>query len=302
MNPLTFTFVKASTLYQEWERADKSPRPSSKKNFYNFNLGMPYVSGESLITDQDIRSHMQQEYDPTGYNVFGCDQGDVLHWVVKHISPSARPIIAFGTTTSFEEAWNKFREWNCKVGIIDALPNKHPARTLVQKSGKRLYMAYYKEQNEATKERIEDKKPEPGKKDRRGLYSHSKKETQTLMLDRSETLDLSARDWIEGRAYLARSRDSVSEDVQEFIKQMQGLKRDLQEDLHGNPRVIWVRVGADHFRHADNYATLAAELRTVGSSNQIAVTGSLGNMILPDDRSFSMKDLLLPPPEMTSTF
>ena len=281
VNPLAFTFITAEKKWQTWVKAEHSSRAAAIKNFYNFDLGVPYVSGESLITTDTIRNSMKPDFDVQGFNVFGCDQGDILHWVVKHISPDGtRPIVAFGVTNSFEEAYTRFVEFACRLGVIDALPNKHSARQLVQKSHKRLYMAYYKDQNEASKERIEDKKP-----DKPTNYSHSKQETQTLLLDRAETLDTSAKEWIDGRAYLARPRDSQAEDVQEFIEQMAAMVRDIQEDSKGIARVVWVKTGPDHYRHADNYASIAADLRTIGPITDLSVGGSIAN-ILPQELDF----------------
>jgi phage terminase large subunit GpA len=280
VNPLAFGFITADKKAKDWEKAQKSTRANAIKNFHNFDLGLPYVSGSSLITEETIRSSMRLDYNASGFNVFGCDQGDLLHWVVKHISPDGtKPIVAFGIVSTFEEAWTKFNQWYCKIGIIDALPNKHSARQLVQKSYKKLYMAYYKDQNEALRERVEDSRE---KSKERNPYSYSRRETQTLLLDRAETLDTSAKDWLEGRAFLAKSSEVITEEIWEFIRQMQAMKRDIKEDTKGNPRAVWVKTGPDHFRHADNFAAVAAELRTTGSSNQINVTGSIQDYIVDD--------------------
>jgi len=281
VNPLAFTFITAEHKWQSWTKAEKSSRAAAVKSFYNFDLGQPYVSGASLITSDTIRNSMTTEYEVAGYNTFGCDQGDLLHWVVKHISPNGtRAIVAFGVTDSFDEVFTRFNEFACRIGVIDALPNKHSARALVQRSHRKLYMAYYKDQPESTKERIEDEN-----KDKKGLYAHSKQETQTLLLDRTETLDTSAKEWIDGRAFLVKPRDSQAEDVVEFINQMSAMVRDIQEDSKGISKAVWVKTGPDHYRHADNFATIAAALRTVGPITDLKVGGNLGT-VLPNELDF----------------
>ena len=275
VNPLAFTFITAEKKWQDYKKAEHSSRAAAMKNFFNFDLGLPFISGENFITTDTIRNTMRPEYEPSGFNVFGCDQGDLLHWVIKHIAPNGtRSIIAFGVTNSFDEAYTRFTEFGCRIGVIDALPNKHSARLLVRQSHRRLFMAYYKDQNEATKERLEDK---PEKKE--GLFSYSSKEIQTLLLDRAETLDTSAKEWIDGRTYLAKPKDSQAEDVEEFINQMANMVRDIQEDSKGIAKVVWVKTGPDHYRHADNFATIAAELRTVGPITDLKVTGGINNLL-----------------------
>lgn len=280
VNPLTFTFITADEKVKNYNTARKSTRPSAIKNFHNFELGEPYVSGESLITQTKLLETMNSDYEETGYNVFGCDQGDVFHWIVKHVGRNGRkPTVAFGKTSDPNRIAQIFAEYHCRLGIIDALPNKHTARGIVQIIGnKRMFMAYYKDQGPASREQIENKR-DPNK-----LYTLSKRETQTVLLDRTEVLDSSAKEWIEGRAYLIGEKDSVKEEMQDFIRQMCAMKRDLQEDTKGIIKAVWVKIADDHYRHADSYANVAISLRSAGGmAGTLTVGGSIAGVGLPSD-------------------
>jgi hypothetical protein len=289
VNPLTFTFKTATHVMGEWDRAKKKNRVGAIKNFYNFDLGEPYVSGETLITEARLRETMTPDYNHEGYNVLGADQGDILHWVIKHITPDGeKPIIAFGQSKDFEDIARKMDYWNCRVGVIDAMPNKHPARKLVQDFPRKMYMAYYKEQREEKKESIENRRKEGE------LYTYSQKETQAILLDRTETLDASAQAWIAGKAWLVRSKEHVDEEVLVFLKQMTSMKRDEKEDeVKGIVKAVWVKIGDDHYRHADNYANVASVLRSFGSGASISVGGSISSLLVSPSEKVDMS-LLLP--------
>jgi hypothetical protein len=299
INPLTFTYITAKSVYQEWKKVEKKNTTYAKKIFSNFTLGMPYLGGEGLITRPMLLQSMSMVEGGGGYYVLGCDQGDILHWVIMKVLPTGRmPLISFGTTTDFFYIDKLIDLYQIRAGVIDALPNKHNARDLVQRHKGRMYMAYYRDQREERKHVTENKRRELDKAKR-----VQEAETQTLHLDRTESLDDSADDWINGRAYLVGDPNkNLSEDQEEFIRQLTNMKRDYEEDTEGNTKAVWIKVGDDHYRHAHNYAKAAMNLYGRGRIEDLHVGGSISNFVLPQQGRVSIGDLVPAGMDLRSTF
>lgn len=299
INPLTFTYITAVTVWKEWRKVEKKNTNYARKRFHNFDLGLPYLSGEGLITRDTILKTMRPLATQDGFNVIGIDQGDVLHYVIMRILPNgSMPIIAFGKRTEFSQIHALIALYNVRAGIIDALPNKHNARDLCQAFPGQMYMAYYKEQNEEKKQVTENKK----RKDEEAKHA-KERETQAVHLDRTESLDDSADDWITGRAYLVGDPTlNLSEDQEEFILQVTNMKRDLQEDKNGNMKAVWVKIGPDHWRHAHNYAKAAASQFGRGRIEDLHVGGAISGLVLPGNGRISISDLVPQGEDLRSTF
>ena len=86
-----------------------------------------------------------------------------------------------------------------------------------------------------------------------------------------DALENTAAQWSLGQAVLTTS---VNVEMREkFAKQMVNMKRDEIEDKHGQNIPRWVKVGADHFRHADLYAYIASKMPIFGGADEILVGG-----------------------------
>jgi hypothetical protein len=159
-----------------------------------------------------------------------------------------------------------------------------------------MWMAYYKDQREERKYVTENKKREAEKRKK-----EQEAETSTMHLDRTETLDDSAQDWIDGMAFLQGDPlKNLSEDQENFIRQMTNMKRDLAEDSKGNTVAVWMKVGDDHYRHADNYAKSAANIYGRGRIEDLYVGGAIEG---PGSKSgISISDLVPAGMDLRSTF
>jgi hypothetical protein len=155
-------------------------------------------------------------------------------------------------------------------------------------------MAYYRDQREERKYVTENKRREQEKK------KHDQEvETSTMHLDRTETLDDSGQDWIDGMAFLVGDpMRNLSEEQEEFIKQMTNMKRDLAEDAKGNTVAVWIKVGDDHYRHADNYAKVAGNIYGRGRIEDLYVGGAIGTA----NGGLSISDLVPRGMDLRSTF
>jgi hypothetical protein len=73
--------------------------------------------------------------------------------------------------------------------------------------------------------------------------------------NRTESMDASHGSWQSKKNVLPPR----SPEVEEFAEHCSNVAKKLDEDEEtGSKRYIWVKLGDDHFRHADNYACIAA--------------------------------------------
>ena len=76
----------------------------------------------------------------------------------------------------------------------------------------------------------------------------------TVQCNRTESLDASHQTILKGEIILPRESDVV----RDFALHCHNVAKKLEEDEEsGSKRYLYVRLGADHFRHALNYAIIA---------------------------------------------
>jgi hypothetical protein len=90
---------------------------------------------------------------------------------------------------------------------------------------------------------------------------------------------------------------NLSEEQEEFVKQMTNMKRDLQEDAKGNTIAVWLKIGDDHYRHADNYAKAAANIYGRGRIEDLHVGGAIDS-----NSGIRLADLVPAGMDLRSTF
>ena len=89
----------------------------------------------------------------------------------------------------------------------------------------------------------------------KGSYAWNAKEL-IVQCNRTESLDASHREIMERLITLPRE----CEVVREFAKHLHNTAKKLEEnESTGDKRYIYVRLGADHFRHAFNYECMARQ-------------------------------------------
>lgn len=283
--------ISADQMKRE-ERDHK--RRGRLKVFYNFNLARAYSAGETLLNAEILKSRFQAFEDAYKSEKWylGVDQGDVLHWELGRWYNGIALRVAFGTLTDFDDLHRLMNEFNVVCGVIDAQPNKHSAKKFRDAHEGKIYLCYYKDNQPHEMKATHDDEEIVGTKN---------KEQYAVTVDRTETLDSSASDWIQGRAMLnafpglAENKNSKE---YHWITQMVALKRDLEEDKHGNLRGVWKKTGADHWRHADNYLRLAMEIAGAEGSQGITTGGQIMigfNDMVDNPKAWKEKDGLLIP-------
>jgi hypothetical protein len=274
------TIVPIISAEELKEKEAKARRKGQLKKFVNFNLGEAYTQGKTLITKELIRArtHVFKE-DPTDRWFLGVDQGDEKHYVLCRLYDDTRVVWKFGIVEDWGDIETIIREYRPKCTVVDALPNKDKAKELRDKFPGKVFMVYYKTNQMAEVKRTSDSNEFQEVKD---------KDQYAFSVEMTESLDKTAAEWVEGKAWLYGSPDSINNPRSPealFAEHMTNLKRDEEEDKHGNMVGIWRKVGPDHFRHADNYARIALDVfgrnteydfRTGGLTEIISYEGENG--------------------------
>jgi len=135
--------------------------------------------------------------------------------------------------------------FNVSRCVVDALPETRNARTFAKKFKGQVFLNYYN---------IHQK----------GSYAWDEKDF-IVSCNRTESLDASHNQIMHSKVILPRSCDIVKT----FAKQLHNVAKKLIEEettdnsglkhKTGGKRYVYVKLSADHFRHAFNYETMARQ-------------------------------------------
>jgi hypothetical protein len=136
--------------------------------------------------------------------------------------------------------WNELdslmKNFNIVRCVVDALPETRNARAFAERNRGRVFLNFYREFQ-------------------KGFYRWDEKDL-TVSCNRTESLDASHNEIMTGSILLPKE----CEIVREFAQHLHNVAKKLQEDDEtGSKRYVYVRLGADHFRHAFNYEAMARQ-------------------------------------------
>ncbi len=259
--------IKAEDMKEEEGRAIERGRP---KIFVNFSLGRAYETGIIALTKELLIQRTRlfgPEFMKADKWYLGVDQGDILHWTLSRMYDGKRITARFGTRHSFDDLDPLFSEYNIVGAVVDAQPNKNDAKAFRDKWAGRVWICYYHEKQPQEMRKIMDKNE---------IGATKNKEHFAITVDRTETLDKTTKEWVDGVSLLNGNATLIhNQHTPEgvFATQMENLKRDEEEDSHGNMVGIWKKTGADHYRHADNYNRLAIDILGRGTITDFRTGG-----------------------------
>lgn len=231
--------TKPAALLRQWRETDYPGE------FYNSELGLPYLAAEGGLTEQDLQE-IEGKYGQMNIGkgcVMGVDQGNGLHIVVKE--PTSREGMALTIRThyinqtdeSFSHLDRFMNDYDVRVCICDALPNTHAARSFAKRFEGRVWLAYY---GDTQKGKVK--------------YGYDKERSPIVMVNRTDAFD----SWRDAHKTGQRRIPRIEDETRDYVKQMTNILRKIEEDsVTGGKRAIWVKRGPDHFAHADSYAELA---------------------------------------------
>jgi hypothetical protein len=129
--------------------------------------------------------------------------------------------------------------------VIDALPNKHSARTFQLQYPGKVWLCYY---NDSQKEKIVWKED-------------IEKKEYHVVVQRTETLDLLADEYKVKNIILPK----LTNDLETFIRHHCALAKEKVDKPDGTYVFNYMSTGADHFAHSSNYGMIACSRAVAGS-------------------------------------
>jgi hypothetical protein len=227
--------VRASDVLKEFRLAQSMGR---LVNFYNLTLGRAYVTAKEKLEQHQVLALCDGAFPADPWGEFGdvamgVDQGSDLHVVFKR-KVGDRILTWFTIEKDFEEL-DKYMD-NCSRCVIDALPETRKAREFAMRNNGKVFLNFYVEKQKGQTKWDEEK--------------------LIVQENRTESMDASHLNFFDKTNVLPPR----SPEVEEFAKHICAVAKKLEEDEDtGSKRYIWVKLGPDHFRHADNYANIALQ-------------------------------------------
>ena len=251
--------IPAQRIWTEYKNTRNMPE------FYNSKLGMPYA-GDRMPLTADMMRECCGNYGlaRTGKNVFiGIDQGDELHIIVikPDVNTGQRKVI-FAACLEDNDCWEQAiricKGYENPVIVIDAMPEKHLARKLVDEFPGVAFMNYYNDnQKDAIVKDFDDKDPDKGRK----ITTH-----RTEMLDRMvDGFNFTVQGRLDGIVLPNAQLPIVQKIIAHCtaiakLKQTKTIKVNGGNQETGEVSYVYVHVRPDHFAHALNYACVAEAL------------------------------------------
>jgi Phage terminase large subunit gpA, ATPase domain len=213
---------------------------SNLTDFYNLKIGIPYVEAENRLSVQEVLALCGGDgiaADDRGPCFMGVDQGKDLHVVISRKHPGkAGRIIHLGVYKDWEELDRLMKTFSVSRCVVDALPETRNARAFALRFKGKVFLNYYNERQ-------------------KGSYAWNEKEF-IVSCNRTESLDASHREILNGEIILPRESDILKT----FAEHCHNVAKKLEEDEEtGSKRYVYMKLGADHFRHAFNYEAMARQ-------------------------------------------
>lgn len=227
-----------SQLIVPWIPASEIIKKSKKDPsiFYNFCLGLPYLSKDQSVSRQTITGCIRQTINPRTGVVIGIDNGITKTVVLGNV----HGIFKIYETKSWEDIEEDLVKYSA-TAICDLNPYPNTPRKLVAKYPGRFFTCTF---NDAQRDL---KVIKWGKKDRRG----------TVLVDRTKMIDLLVAELIQKEV----SFNLTLTDLEQYIYDWCQLYRIIETSPKGIQRAVWKTIEnkRDHFAFATLYWRVALE-------------------------------------------
>lgn len=211
---------------------------TNMSEFFNLKIGVAHVEASDRLTREEVLKLCGSEGNASqdsGPSTMGIDQGKTLHVVIsKRHRKKAGQIIHLGVYKDWEDLDPLMKRFNVIKAVVDGLPEQRNARAFAERHPEKVFLSYYSEHQ-------------------KGNYAWNESQL-TVSCNRTESLDASHNELLNGQVILPRHCDLV----EEFADHCHNIAKKLEEDEEtGSKRYIYVKLGPDHFRHAYNYEAMA---------------------------------------------
>lgn len=207
-------------------------------HFYNHKIGLPYLAAEDKVTREQVLAlcdrTMPMRFDSIASTFMGIDVGSKLHVVILLRGEKSR-ILFCGELDHFEEVDLLINKFNVREFVCDALPETRKARELVNRFKYKGWLCFYND-------------------NMKGDYAW-KEDERIVSVNRTESMDVGT---------LAIHRKSVilpqqTVIIEKFADQCSNTAKVVDENkVTGSKKYVYKKLGPDHYRHAYNYAQIAA--------------------------------------------
>ncbi len=247
ISQLNSTYIdpgKILRLYEEPPHGDLSEIMNSK-------LGRAYIAAENRLTANLVWGCCGEDYMKAradGPSFMGVDVGKILHVVIgERTTRKLLKVTKAIRVTSFHDLHDLARKFNVKCMVIDYKPEIRKVRELQESERFPVYACDYVE-----------RKTGSASWDENDMF---------VKVNRTEICDATHEAVINpGRLELPKKND----EMREYVKEMCNMAKTLITDpITGGKEYRYRTLGADHYRHATNYAYLAAERVGVLSDHEL---------------------------------
>ncbi len=217
-----------------------------KKHFYNFVLGLPYLEHGEIVSELDLRNCIG-DYSETfsGFEnniVVGIDQGDEFHVVIGLASQPCKILSArvAKSKTELEDLLNIYKP---KIVVMDSLPNKHLAKELQARFGRRSFFLANERDSWSAGEVSDWIKIDRGQ--------------GVIHIERTESLDRLVEKIKNGKESIQFPKNLFQFKAVKI--HFSNMIPDYQERF-GKIRKVWKKAGRDDFAHAINFYLVGCEI------------------------------------------
>jgi hypothetical protein len=231
-----------------------NPPNGNVQEVYNSKLGMAFIAAENRLQENDLWPLCSQEPSPLsheGPTAMGVDVGNDLHIVilerstessfkvVKTVSVNAKvdKSIPISEIINFTPVHDLIVQYNTQCCVIDFAPVQQQVRAFRESESCAVFGCIYQEHQ-------------------RGPASWDVVDG-IVRINRTELCDLThSMCTTKGKLSIPRR----SAEIETWVKQMCNIAKVLEENKEtGSKEYHYRKLGPDHYRHALNYATLAAQ-------------------------------------------
>ena len=237
-------FVDYSEIKREFVKAKKRGKQES---FFRGTIGIPYIDAYKNVTVDKVMACRADLEEPDHWKhtyVMGIDQGDDIHGVVGFFDKEKgkNRIVDIFLLDDFEDIDAQIKRWNIGVVVIDANPNKHPARKLSERFEGKVYLHYYNDNLKSSE--FVFYTPGQQKRNQTQRANHFMAES-----NRVEIADETTEDIMSQQVILP----GKNRYIETFAQHFENLVKQEFENAHGRIRMKYISIGADHWRHAYHY-------------------------------------------------
>lgn len=228
-------FVNLQTVVNSLQTLD----PTKRKEAWNQDLGEAYAPKGTRLSLTDI-AKAKRDYalatSSGGWTSMGIDVGAMLHIVIRSGTSRSSRLVWAGVRRSIADVVTLIREYSVRCCVIDALPEMRFSRDL-QNATRRgtVWVSFYDEQT------------------KRDAISDWDEEEGVVTTDRTRSLD----DFVAGIREGSITMSADVDGIEDYIAHITNMTRVLEKRSSGQDVARWVRTGADHYMHAENYCRIA---------------------------------------------